>query len=71
MRLFFKLVDLWGLNEQQGRALLGEPARTTFYRWRKGTIGTIPLDTLFRLGDIVGIYIGLRTLFPEAARGYA
>jgi hypothetical protein len=70
LRLFFKLVPLWKVSEIEARSLLGEPARATYYRWRNGDYGAIPHDTLYRLGDIVGISIGLRHLFREPERGY-
>jgi hypothetical protein len=70
LRLFFALIPLWKISETEARSLLGEPAPSTFDLWRHGEYEPIPHDILYRLGDLVGIHIGLRYLFQEPVRGY-
>jgi antitoxin Xre/MbcA/ParS-like protein len=71
LRAVFNLFRSWGVNDAQARTLLGQPSASTFYRWKRGEVGTIPHDTVWRLGDLMGIHKGLRYLFTEPERGYA
>ena len=71
LRAVFKLFHHWDVNDTEARTLLGEPSPATFYRWKRGDIGTIPHDTTWRLGDLLGIHKALRYLFTDPKRGYA
>ena len=71
LRAVFNLFKRWGVSDAQARHLLGEPSQSTFYRWKRGEIGTVPRDTVWRLGDLMGIHKALRTMFTEPERGYA
>lgn len=35
LRTFLAIADLWGLNEEQRRLMLGYPSRSTFHSWCK------------------------------------
>jgi hypothetical protein len=71
LRAAFNLFKLWQVNDGQAKILLGEPSSSTFYRWKRGEIGTIPRDTIWRLGDLMGIHKALRYMFLEPERAYA
>jgi hypothetical protein len=71
MRAAFNLFRLWKVNDTQARVLLGQPSHSTFYRWKRGAIGAVPSDTIWRLGDLMGIHKALRHLFTEPERGCA
>ena len=71
IRAALNLFRLWKVNDAQARVLLGQPSPSTFYRWKRGEIGTVPADTTWRLGDLMGIHKALRHLFTEPERGYA
>jgi hypothetical protein len=71
LRAVFNLFDHWGVSDAQARVLLGEPSQSTLYRWKRGEIGTIPRDTIYRLGDLMGIHKSLRYMFADPKRGYA
>jgi hypothetical protein len=71
MRAVFNLFRLWNVNDIQARVLLGQPSASTFYRWKRGAIGTVPHDTIWRLGDLMGIHKALHYLFMESERAYA
>lgn len=71
LRAAFKLFERWGLSDAQARILLGQPSASTFYRWKRGTVGLLPRDTVWRLGDLMGIHKALRYMFREPERGYA
>jgi len=71
MRAVFNLFNRWQVTDQQARVLLGQPSGSTFYRWKRGQISTVPHDTACRLGDLMGIHKALRYMFTERERGYA
>lgn len=71
MRAAFNLFRLWNVNDAQARVLLGQPSPSTFYRWKRGEIGTVPRDTIWRLGDLMGIHKALRYMFVEPERAHA
>ena len=70
LRAVFNLFRLWGSTDAQARILLGEPSPSTFYRWKRGAIGAIPHDTVWRLGDLMGIHKALRIILTEPERTY-
>ena len=72
LRAFFKLIEHWGLNDQQGRTLLGEPAARTYARWKAGQVdlSRISRDTRERLSMLMGIHKSVRYLFTDLSRAY-
>ncbi|HEV7367533.1 MbcA/ParS/Xre antitoxin family protein [Arenibaculum sp.] len=71
LRAAFNLFKLWRVSDAQARVLLGQPSPSTFYRWKRGDIGIVPHDTVWRLGDLMGIHKALRHMFMEPERAYA
>lgn len=69
MRAFFRIAAAWGLSNEQAQVLLGRPARSTFYKWKRGAAAAVPHDTVRRLSYVLGIYKALQILFkaPEQA----
>lgn len=67
LRVFFHIADLWKLSASEQRTLLGSPARSTFFKWKKEGATQIPRDTLERISYILGIYKALQILLPEPA----
>lgn len=65
LRAFFNIARDWGLRTEEQLLLLGEPARSTFFKW-KSDPGSADLkrDTLERLSYILGIYKALQILLP-------
>jgi hypothetical protein len=67
MRTFVAIANLWGLNEDQRRLILGMPPRSTFHGWVKaarehGAL-RLDLDTLSRISAVLGIHQALGVLF--------
>lgn len=60
---FFRLVDAWGLIDEQSRLLLGGMPSSTFYVWKKSVPAVIDVDRLTRLSYLVGIYKALHILY--------
>ena len=67
LRGFFAIMQAWGLNSEDARALLGAPAERTFYAWRAGNAVRMPMDTLRRIGYVAGIYKALELLYSRPA----
>src|SRR5215467_12738029 len=69
MRAFFRVAALWGVSNEDAQILLGHPARSTFYKWKRGQVAGVPYDTVRRVSYVLGIYKALQILFksPEQA----
>lgn len=64
LRTFFRIADLWSLSVEEQMTLLGQTARSTFFKWKKDANAVLPKDTLERISYIVGIYKALQLLLP-------
>jgi Ni/Co efflux regulator RcnB len=71
LRAVLNLFDKWGVERGDQITLLGSPSERTFQRWRAGEIGGLSVDTVYRLGDLLGVHKALRYMFAEPERGYA
>jgi hypothetical protein len=71
MRAFFKIADAWQLTVEEGRQLLGQPGRATYFQWKAGRIGRVPLDVVRRISWLLGIWKALQILFPQSERADA
>lgn len=67
LAVFFALAEEWALSTDQQIRLLGSPARSTFFKWKKEG-GLIPSDTLERISHLISIYKALNILFPDSDR---
>ena len=71
LRAFFNITRLWELSAEQERMLLGSPARSTFFRWKRDLDGALPRDTLERISYLLGIWKALQVLFANPAQADA
>lgn len=71
LRAFFSIAENWHLTYEQASCLLGQPGRSTFYKWKKGSVGDVArnFDLASRLSQILGIFKALEILYrdPELA----
>ncbi|WP_240230987.1 MbcA/ParS/Xre antitoxin family protein [Devosia lacusdianchii] len=71
LRAFLAIADLWDLNEEQRRLVLGYPARSTFHHWtakaRMQESLTLDADVLTRISAVLGIHQALGVLFADPA----
>ncbi len=66
LRAFLRIAELWQLNQDAQLTLLGNPPRSTFFRWKKDPDAThLARDTLERISYILGIYKALQILLPD------
>jgi hypothetical protein len=70
LRAVLALFDRWSLSREERVILLGRPSDRTFQRWRAGEVGTLPVDTVHRLGDLLGIHKALRYMFADLTHAY-
>jgi hypothetical protein len=70
LRAVLNLLDKWDLRKAEQLILLGRPSDRTFQRWRAGEMGPLPNDTVFRLGDLLGIHKALRYMFTDVGHTY-
>lgn len=61
---FFNITSAWGVKSEEQRVLLGNPATSTLFKWKKGEVSKISIDTLERISYVMGIYKALGILFP-------
>ena len=75
LRSFLAIADLWQLNEEQRRLVLGYPARSTYYLWIKQARAQESLlldaDVLTRISAVLGIHQALGVLFANQAEALA
>lgn len=64
LRVFFRIAEVWQLSSDDQIKLLGSPARSTFFKWKKET-PPLPPDTLERISHVLNIYRTLELLFPD------
>ena len=63
--IFFRIAELWSLTIDQQIILLGSPARSTVYKWKKEG-GLLSADTEERISHLVSIYKALQITVPDA-----
>jgi len=66
LHTFFRIAEAWKLNNKERMALLGNPPRSTFFRWKQAEEVALPADTLERISYVFGIYSALQVLLPKA-----
>jgi hypothetical protein len=66
LRAFIRIAQDWALSTEEQITLLGEPGRSTFFKWKnEPQSARLGRDTLERLSLILGIYKALQILLPD------
>src|SRR5271165_1418220 len=65
MNAFVRISDMWDLSIEQQRTLLGNPSRSTYFKWRKDDDPPLPSDTQERISYVLGIFKDLQILIPD------
>lgn len=71
LRTFFNLAECWQLRIADQRKLLGDPAESTFYKWKRQQGGSLSRDAIERISYLLGIWKALQILFPDPAQADA
>ncbi len=66
LRAFFRIAEAWGLGVDQQITLLGNPGRSTYFKWKRDGATVVPRDVLERISYVLGIYKALQILLPDA-----
>jgi hypothetical protein len=65
LRTFFRIAALWDLSVDEQITLLGSPARSTYFKWKREGADSLPRDVLERMSYVLGIYKDLQLLLPD------
>lgn len=65
LRAFLRIAELWRLSVDEQLTLLGGPARSTYFKWKKEGASSLPRDVLERISYVLGIYKSLAILLPD------
>jgi hypothetical protein len=68
---FFNITTSWALSAEEERQLLGNPPRSTFFKWKAEKSAKLAPDTIERISYVMGIYKALRILLPTEAAANA
>lgn len=71
LRAFFRLAEHWKLRGAEQRRLLGEPAESTFFKWKRDQDGHPGRDVIERISYLLGVWQALQILFPDPAQADA
>lgn len=71
LRGFFRLAEHWHLRIAEQRRLLGDPAESTFFKWKRDQQGHLGRDAIERISYLLGIWKALQILFPDPAQADA
>jgi hypothetical protein len=71
LRAFFRLAEHWKLRVAEQRRLLGDPAESTFFKWKRDQDGNPGRDVIERISYLLGIWKALQILFPDPAQADA
>ncbi|MBO6773535.1 MAG: DUF2384 domain-containing protein [Thalassospira sp.] len=68
LKAFCHVTSAWGLSRNDQVKLLGQPSRSTYYRWlrkqRSGEQLVIPYAVLMRISGVLNVHRSLIELFP-------
>jgi Protein of unknown function (DUF2384) len=67
LRAFFQIVDKWQIPNEQAMVLLGQPAKSTFFKWRKGEVKgkASAVDLVTRISYVLGIFEALEVIYQR------
>ena len=71
LRAFFRIAEAWQLSIDEGRVLLGQPGRATYFQWKVGRVGRVSHDVIRRISWVLGIWKALQIVFPQPERADA
>ncbi|MBW8191813.1 MbcA/ParS/Xre antitoxin family protein [Neiella marina] len=72
LMVFFNVMNAWKANTASQCALLGNPAESTMFNWKKGkTPARLSQDVQTRISLVLGIYKAIGILMPIRERADA
>jgi hypothetical protein len=65
LRSFFRLAEVWHLDEHEQMKLLGLTDNGTLRRWESGSYVDVRSETIKRISYLLGIFGAINILVPE------
>ena len=65
LRGFFRIVERWGLRDEDARELLGGLSSSAYYEWKKNHQRLLEVDRITRISYLVGIYKALHIVYGD------
>ena len=65
LKAFFKLIEHWGIRDEDARFLLGGISNGPYYTWKKDPDRVLEADTLTRISYLIGIFKALNILYGQ------
>jgi Protein of unknown function (DUF2384) len=69
-RAMVRLFDNWNLVDGDACRLLGGISKSTWDRWKNGSVAKVDRDLAIRISILLGIHKSLRYLFMDPKQGY-
>jgi hypothetical protein len=65
---FFRIMETWQVPNHAAMALLGWPAKSTFFKWKKGEARSVSnaVDLATRISYVLGIFKALEIIYARA-----
>jgi uncharacterized protein (DUF2384 family) len=64
LEAFVNIAERWKLSTDEQLNLLGSPARSTYFKWKKEG-RSLPKDTIERISHLLAIFKALEILLPD------
>ena len=65
LKSFFRMMECWGIRDEDARTLLGGVSNGPYYTWKKQPKRVLETDTLTRISYLIGIFKALNILYGE------
>ena len=62
---FFRIMEVWEADNAQAMAILGNPSKRTFHRWKAGDVAGLPHDVIRRIGYVSGVWKALQIVYSN------
>jgi hypothetical protein len=65
LRGFFRIMERWGVRDEDARELLGGLSSSAYYEWKKNPDRVLDVDRITRISYLTGIYKALHILYGD------
>jgi hypothetical protein len=65
LKAFFRIMERWGVRDEDARALLGGVTNGPFYEMKRDPARVVDTDRLTRISYLIGIFRALRILHSD------
>src|SRR4051812_22617840 len=65
IKALIKIVDNWGITQEEARELIGGVSHGKYHEWKRGKASALKQDELTRVSLLLGIYRALNILYSK------